>query len=251
MFVLNLFKGKLPVPVVIYSDNAKSLIDRVYFIYEKIEGVNLYEKWHEYTVSERKGIVEELCRFLRVIHAEPYEGFAERFHVDTTRSWKDIMLGKIEAAIAKIPDRAVLPEALIEKVRMFLSKHEGSLDESRLALTYYDLHFDNVLVKDTRVTGLLDLERADVMSIDYTLDLVKRMVDFPLKYASDKSKPFVKVKGYKDLMEYYREFYPELFAFNDLETRLKIYAIEYDLGTLFWWPEHEQLRTNIIANSTL
>ena len=43
------------------------------------------------------------------------------------------------------------------------------------------------------ILGILDFERTEVSSIDFNLDIVKRMVDYPKKYISEKFKKFANV----------------------------------------------------------
>jgi hypothetical protein len=83
-------------------------------------------------------------------------------------------------------------------------------------------------------------------SIDFVLDVVKRMVDYPKKYASARNEKFAIKKDYKELMKWYKEFYPELFEFKNLDLRLNLYSIEHDLDTLIGWPKAEKLKEIIL-----
>jgi hypothetical protein len=96
-------------------------------------------------------------------------------------------------------------------------------------LTYYDPHFDNFIVKNKKIVAMLDFERTDVFSIDYVLDLVHRMVTEPKKYASESAESLIKPEDYANLMELYKEYYPELFIFKKMDTRIALYAITSDL----------------------
>lgn len=250
-YVCNLLKGKIPAPVVVRLDTSHAVIDRPWVIYEKIEGENLYMVWHSYSVEERKEIVKQICSFLKIINAVPYEDFAKTFKIDIATAWRERIATRIREHIARAIEKNALSPELISKIEVFVEKGLPALDQSVIALTYFDTHFDNFLVRDKRIVGMLDFERTDVLSIDYALDVVKRMVEHPAKYASEMAKPLIKAEDYAHLMDWYKEFYPELFDFPNLDTRLALYAIEHDLENLYWWPESEDLKKEIEKNILL
>ncbi len=116
-----------------------------------------------------------------------------------------------------------------------------------MALTYWDPHFDNFIVRGEKIVGMLDFERTDIMSIDYVLDIVQRMVRRPEKYASEESEQFTKAADYSSLLDWYQEFYPELFDFEDLERRLDIYSISYSLSEIDWYPQAEAAKQELLS----
>lgn len=77
------------------------------------------------------------------------------------------------------------------------------------------------------------------------LDIIKRMVEFPKKYMSEESEPFAKHEDYSQLLNWFREFYPELFDFKDLPARLDLYDIEHNLKDIIGWPDAIELREMI------
>lgn len=46
-------------------------------------------------------------------------------------------------------------------------------------------------------------------------------------------------------MKWFEEFYPEIFDFQYLNKRLKLYRLEHDLDTLVWFPESDKTREMI------
>ncbi|MEJ0053106.1 MAG: phosphotransferase [bacterium] len=245
IYLCGLFQNKLPVPVIAYSDTNKLALDRGYVIYEKIKGDNLYMRWHEYSVDERKAVVKQICSYLRIINETPYQEFAANFGIDTTALWRNRMMANIEEHAAKAIMKGGIEPGFVHEIRKYVEENAQVLDESKTALTYYDVHFDNFIVRDMEVVGMLDFERTDIRSAEYVLDVVQRMVNEPMKYASEAAEPLIRPEDYADLMEWYREFYPELFSFNKLGTRLALYAIDHDLEQLFWWPESESLKASL------
>ncbi|MCX6376687.1 MAG: phosphotransferase [Armatimonadetes bacterium] len=141
--------------------------------------------------------------------------------------------------LEKVGAQGLLPAETLASTRRFLGDNMELLRQERMALTYHDPHFDNIIVSDDdkRIAGVLDFERTDILSIDYVLDLVRRMVSQPGKYASEESEPFTNTEDYAELLHWYEEFYPEVFDFEDLDKRLAIYCIEHSLAEIFSYPE--------------
>lgn len=246
VFLCNLLQDKVPAPKIIYSDTSKTLVDRFFMIYHKIPGSNLYSKWHLLSRNERREVTRQLCAILRQINETPYDSFAREFHIDTCQSWHDMTRSRINGWLDKINERNLLPSELVTSTIRFLDQRGHVLHNEKIALTYWDPHFDNILISDSNhITGVLDFERTDIMSIDYVLDIVQRMVRYPGKYASEESEPFTKIEDYSELLDWYEEFYPELFDFEDLGTRLDIYSIEHSLGDIFYFPASTAAREEL------
>lgn len=237
IFLCNLLQDRIPAPGIVYADTSKNLTDRFFMIYRKIPGFNLYSRWHLLSLDERREITRQLCGILRLINETPYDSFAREFHVDTSRSWREMTRSRINGWLDKVSAKNLLSLEFVSRTKGFLDENDHVLGNEKIALTYWDPHFDNILVSDNNsITGILDFERTDIMSMDYVLDIVQRMVRHPGKYASEESEPFTRLEDYAELLDWYEEFYPELFEFDDLGTRLDIYSIEHSLSEIFYFP---------------
>ena len=62
---------------------------------------------------------------------------------------------------------------------------------------------------------------------------------------AEDSEKFAKKKDYSQLLVWFREFYPELFEFKNLDKRLDLYALEYHLATLLDWPDSKEVKQMI------
>jgi aminoglycoside phosphotransferase (APT) family kinase protein len=122
IYLTNLLKDKLPAPNIIYSDTSKQLIDRVFIIYEKVDGDNLYQKWHEYNEAERKCIVKDICLFLKTINDTPYEDYAAKFGINISQTWLDNVVAKINTYLFEIKNKTLLEVDLIVKTESFIEK---------------------------------------------------------------------------------------------------------------------------------
>ena len=243
VFFYDLFKKKLPVPQVVVSNFTGKV---PYFIYEKILGENLYRHWHRYSDEQRRKVIQQLCQYLKIINLENPQLYVDKFGVSVDRNWQKYICDEIEKWKQIAIQQNLITHQVVNRINELMSVQKDVLIESKMALTYYDPHFDNLLVKNQKIVGLLDLERTDYFSIDYVLDLVKRMVDLPTKYVSKKSKSLIKAKDYAQLLRWYKEFYPQLFEFKSLEKRLNLYAIRYTLKILTMFPKSKQARAELM-----
>lgn len=251
VFFYNFFKDKIPVPEIKVFDKSKSIYGKFFMIYPKIEGDNLYSKWHLLSDEQRKIIIKQLCDILKVINKSPYDEFLQKFDVNFSDNWHDKMLNQIQNSLKKIEEKKLLSSEFIKTIKKFVDDNHHVLKEQKLALVYWDAHFDNILVQDTKIVGLLDFERTEVSSMDFVLDIIKRMVEYPKKYMSEKFEKFAKKEDYAHLLDWFQEFYPELFDFKDLDKRLDLYAIEHDLDTLIWYPNSVEVKQMIAKTVNL
>ena len=245
VFFYNFFKDKIPVPKIKVFDKSKNIYDKFFMIYPKIDGDNLYSKWHLLNNEQRKNIIKQLCDILKIINKSPFDAFKQKFKQNFSDNWHDKILNQINNSLRKVEEKKLLSPEFIKVIRQFVDNNHHILKEQKLALTYWDAHFDNILVKDTQVVGILDFERTEISSIDFVLDIVKRMIEYPKKYMSEKFEKFAKKEDYEHLLDWFQEFYPELFEFENLEKRLDLYAIEHDLDTLLWYPNSIEVKKMI------
>ena len=245
VFFYNFFKDKISVPKISVFDKSKSIYGKFFMIYHKIEGDNLYAKWHLLSNEQRKIIIKQLCDILKVINKSPNDEFLQKFDVNFSDNWHDKILNQIQNSLKKIEEKKLLSPEFIKVIKKFAEDNHNVLKEQKLALVYWDAHFDNILVQDTKIVGILDFERTEVSSMDFVLDIVKRMVEYPKKYMSEKFEKFAKKEDYAHLLDWFQEFYPELFDFKNLDKRLDLYSVEHDLDTLIWYPNSIEVKQMI------
>jgi aminoglycoside phosphotransferase (APT) family kinase protein len=250
------FQSKLPVPQLIAYSDEKTIIPYSFMLYPRLPGENVYNVWHLMTVKQRTDIVKQLCVMLKLINDTNLIDLPSEIALKPVKNncWREEITSRIYKYLEIVKSMQSLSSETIDRVERFVEDNSHCLNDQKLALTYWDIHFDNVLVNKTngQITGLLDFERTDIASVDFVLETVKRMVDFPKKYMSEYAEQFfTKNEDYAELLNWYQEFYPELFAFKDMEKRLALYSLAHDLEDLENWPQVQQLKDNIerILNS--
>ncbi len=158
-------------------------------------------------------------------------------------------MNEISGLLEEVEKRAILDAETLGVIRKYIDENQDALREEKFGIVYWDVHFDNILVKDGKITGILDFEGSELMSIDYVLDLANRMQNYPAIYASrDEDEENIRVEDYANIMQYYSEFYPELFDFDDIKKRIALYAIRYDLRLLLKFPNSEDLKERLLGN---
>jgi aminoglycoside phosphotransferase len=240
------FEGKIKTPKIIHVDTSKSLVKHFFMIYEKLKGDTLYSTWRFLETQERRKIIKELSETLSIIHHTPFNDFIEDFNVETKINWCEKILKNIEFSLSIVEKKKAIPSDFIEEIRNFVKKNEFSLKEQTIGLIHKDVHFDNLLVDNYSLSGIIDLERVELGSIDYELDSIARMVSNPCYSMSlENDRKEVNKKDYVSLMVWVKEFYPDLFQFEHLEIRLSLYSINHDLHSLKYFVEDVSLKESI------
>jgi hypothetical protein len=236
IYFYKFFKNKLPVPKVIKSDTSKRVIDRYYFIYRKIEGSNLYSQWHLLRDYQRKTVIKQICDILKKINK-----VGRNKKID----WHNQRYTSLRNLLIKVKDKKILSLKFTEQINLFIEQYHNILYEQRTGLVYWDLHFDNIITKNSKIVGFLDFEGVEVRSIDNVLDSINRMKDYPQIYASKEYEKSINKKDYAHLLQWFSEFYPKLFDFKDIDKRLALYSIEYDLSLLLDFPHSKDLKKRL------
>lgn len=235
IYFCKLFSGKIPTPKVLHDWICNN--GRPYMIYERIEWENLYNKWHLLSDSQKRKIVSQICDILKVINETSYGEYIKEFCVIEKSSWSEQICSNIDESLGKILWKGILSQSKIYEVQNYVQQNKAALQEERIRLVYWDIHFDNLLIYDGEIVWILDFERMYIASIDYVLDLVNRMVEQPKKYASEEAEAYIIKEDYEKLLKYYQEFYPQLFDFPQLKMRLNLYSIERTLNDIYYFPD--------------
>jgi aminoglycoside phosphotransferase (APT) family kinase protein len=224
--------GKALVPELVVADSSRAQINKPYLIYKKIPGHSLGHVWHELTDEQRRDVIKELCRQVKIITLlEP------NAQLPAGQTWRGKIMDALWRDMAIIKGKDLLPALIQDKIEQFVQANKHVLDEQKLSLLYWDVHLDNVIADEQgRMVGLIDLEHVEVGSIDYLLDVVRQMERYPWLTLSE---------NYQHLLAWYKEFYSELFEFTDLEKRLDLYELEGILRLLPRFPKAQQLHDRL------
>lgn len=234
-------RGKIMVPEFVAADSSKKLIAKPFMIYKKIPGESLGNRWHELNNAQRRAIIKDLCQQLKlIVKLEP------KPQLKVGPTWQKQVLAAFKEDLDVIADKKLLPQATQDQIAHFIDSRKHVLGQQNLALLYWDVNLDNIIVNaHGKMVGLIDFEHTGVVSIDFLLDIVQQTVRYPWLTLSPEMEKFADPKDYEHVMDWYKEFYPELFDFPDLDKRLDLYELEGILRKLPRFPKAKQLRDRL------
>ena len=175
--------------------------DFSYEIIEKIKGKSLYYLWHTYNEEKRKSIIKEISNLMKSFHSIKGEAYdfgkyiTDRIMLDFNKCLEQNLFNEQEK---------IKMNSIIDKMKMFLESND-------FRLVHSDIHFDNLIIDEYNNLKIIDFETAIYAPIDYELDIFLRMCNYPIKYASLEAEKYVKIEDYRNIENYLREDYKELF----------------------------------------
>lgn len=150
----------VPVPRVDFADHSRELCDADWFFMPFIDADTLGLVAADLPPHELAAHKQQLGALNREINTVPGPGFGP-LGGPGDPSWRRVFTGMVEDVLADGERRAVDLGLDCAAVRELLAAHADSLDEVREPrLVEWDLWDMNVLVRDGRITGIIDHERA-------------------------------------------------------------------------------------------
>lgn len=206
----------IPVPKII-------VVEREYLIEELIGGNNFEET--KLTLPQKERILFELGRHVKKMHTVKTRGFGylTKPGIGIKKSWRSFIEPDFIGTLKDVEKHNLLPKSLIRKAEGKFKENSCYLDIKSPRLIHADLTPDNVMVKDGKLSGIIDA--SDAMSGDLYYDLVVAMYSFGEKIFQHFLKSYGKVDENK--LKFYLLYYSNwLVAFNGFihkrEKELKI-----------------------------
>jgi aminoglycoside phosphotransferase (APT) family kinase protein len=236
--------GKVLVPELVVADKSLELLDKPFIIYKMIEGEPLGSCWHKLTDSQRKQIIEDVCVQIKLIQRSDTNP-----QLNSGQTWQEQMIATIQTDLKVAKDNQLLSRDIITQIEDYLPRSAGVLEQQTLGLMYWDVHLDNLIVNEqSKLVGIIDFEHVDVVSIDFVLTIIRQMVRYPHLMLAEDMEQYANKADYQYVMDWFKEFYPELFEFPKLERRIDLYELADLLRLLPRFPKAQQLhdRLNLI-----
>ena len=223
------------IPKLYYFDNTKSDVPYYYEILEKIEGITLYNVWHNFNETQREDIIKQLCEAMKKMHS----------NVGKYYDWIEYNKEKFNNLYDEAKKEQLFNEDEIKTLNKVYSLFDKYLVSNEVVLVHNDIHFDNIFINNGKIK-IIDFERSMYAPKDYDLHILYYMIRQPWKHASEDCEKFTKVEDYANIMKYIEMYYPEIIHTPNLYKRLAIYDVIYELSHFIQFPKYrEELREAI------
>jgi aminoglycoside phosphotransferase (APT) family kinase protein len=152
----------IPVPEIYFYDSAHDLCDSDYFFMEKIYGDNLQHVMADLSPETRTAIELRTGEIIRQVNTFPGTYFGLDGNPDLrANTWKEAFFKLVEAVLEDAARKEAVFDYSYDELRATIQKHIPALDEiTSSCLVHWDAWNPNFFVKDGKVTGLIDFERA-------------------------------------------------------------------------------------------
>ena len=156
-------KTSVPVPEILYYDASNSICNAEYFFMDKLEGDSFFKLKNDgMPEAEQKTIISEIGYYNAAMNQIfgtnfGYIGLSQK----QGRSWKDTFLSMLSDVLKDGETIDISLGVEYDVVRKLIDKASFALEELKNPVfVHWDLWDGNVFVKDGKITGLIDFERA-------------------------------------------------------------------------------------------
>lgn len=227
-------------PQLVASSDSDNPLDRPYILMTFIPGYSLGGRWHLASDEQREALIKQIVEVLRQINALS----ASDVGLDPIEDWSLHLEKQGKTLADKLVAKDILAQKDADKAVQVIKNAAQWLKTDNLPCVYWDIHFDNFIVDDDfKLKAIIDLENVDIVSLDYPLFVVEKQTHQPEKYLREDEEQFADIKDYVKLRGWYKQYYPEMFDFEGLEERVKVYQLLDVLHLLKDWSANAQLQT--------
>jgi len=254
--LLQQLAGKLPVPPVVATGRDEQ---GEWMIQEKVAGKSLAHLWPTLDESARRVAVSHLAEITAHIHHVPsvprsmpilspewltktvpseiaqLARQAKAFAYVDHALMDTVMDTVIRYATMVATELSSTERSSTEKPAQHAALHEDRTIE-KWGIIHGDLHFDNILWDGTKISAILDFEKACYAPLDYELDLFLRYCAFPALFVAEEFEDRTHPRDYRNVPIRFQHHYPPLFDVPLLQQRLGLYSLHYDLRLLQRFP---------------
>ena len=210
---------------------------RYYIIMSFVPGWSLGGRWHIATNEQRESLIEEISHALKTINTiNP-----ALINADKSQSWQLTMNKACNRLIDKLYAKHNIDGETAQKTRKAVNCYTKVLANDKQFVVFWDIHFDNFIVDDDfKLLAVIDLESPILTSLDYPIFVLEKMTHLPHRYLREDEEKYAVVNDYKNLKDLYRKYYPEMFDFENLDIRLKLYQLRDILHLLQYWSKNQE-----------
>lgn len=158
--VLRAVAGRVAAPALVGVDFSRAHVPENVLVCSFVEGRRLSELWPEAPAPERRRLVLGVALELDALHALPPES-VECFR--GLAPWAERVERRVRAALARARETGEFEVERLDRMQAYLEAHVSALGTAGPAvLVHYDVHWENVIVRDAAIVALLDFDDVEV-----------------------------------------------------------------------------------------
>ena len=203
---------------------------RQYLLTEKMPGKKLSCDWLFFSEIQKENFIIQIVEQLKILHSIRFDKYSpQRPH--EFDNFKDAIafittsINGFDSVDTKKLDKQTGEN--FKFIKQYYQNNLDILDEVETAVfVHNDLHFENILYQGDEITALIDFDFARQAPKDYEL---WHLVDFfrePVYYVAKELEPMWRRYNIGNEIRYFKKHYPELFAYKDLLSRLRLYMVD-------------------------
>ncbi|MBN2500574.1 MAG: aminoglycoside phosphotransferase family protein [Anaerolineales bacterium] len=152
----------IPVPEIYFYDDAHDLCDSDYFFMEKIQGDLLGHVKAGLPAETLEAIELQIGEIMREINTFPGAYFGLEGNPELrANTWKEAFLKLVESVLEDAARKKVEFDYSYDELRAAIQNQASALEEiTRPCLVHWDAWELNFFIQESKVTGLIDFERA-------------------------------------------------------------------------------------------
>ena len=152
----------IPVPIIYGFDDARDLCDSAYFFMQKVEGDNLEHVKASLLPEVQASVDRQIGAIIRAINSFPGSYFGYDGNPDLrAATWKEAFLKIFEAVLEDGARKDAVYDFSYADLRAAAHSHAAALEEvTAPCLVHWDAWNPNFFVREGRITGIIDFERA-------------------------------------------------------------------------------------------
>lgn len=223
------FKAGAKVPEVVDSGEIES---GSYLLTRYLDGRTVAPDWFAFTKTQQESLMEQLAEQLQIIHGISFSKYAIP-RPKEYESWKKALHIYTDLDSINLNGLDQKTRENVDLIKHFYSEHEGLLDRSTPpVLVHNDLHFENILHIDGKLTGLIDFDFARQAPKEYELWHLIDFLQEPRYYLDGPNEAVWDGFDLTDELAWLRKYYPDLFTHQNLPDLQRLYLIESIIYTL-------------------
>ena len=152
----------IPVPEIYFFDDAHDVCDSDYFFMEKIYGDNLEHVKASLPPATQTAVELRIGEIIREINGFPGTYFGYDGNPDLrANTWKEAFIKTVESVLEDGARKNAVYDYSYDELRAAVQKQAPALEEiTTPCLVHWDAWNPNFFVKDGKIVGIIDFERA-------------------------------------------------------------------------------------------